>query len=59
MAIEKKNHFKIVLAPGNGAGDVTNCLWYPDLVYEMKRIGIPVILRCVFFGYAFPCFQLG
>ncbi|KAH3765236.1 serine hydrolase RBBP9 [Pelomyxa schiedti] len=33
---------KVVLAPGNGAGNVKKCLWYGDLERRMQQMNIPV-----------------
>ncbi|KAK7092513.1 hypothetical protein V1264_008249 [Littorina saxatilis] len=41
----EKSEVKVVIAPGNGAGDVRRCNWYGWLEEKLTKAGVKCILR--------------
>eukprot|EP00124_Ichthyophonus_hoferi_P000849 Ihof_evm2s36 gene=Ihof_evmTU2s36 len=36
---------KAAIIPGNGSGDITNCMWYPYVLKRLSEKGLPTILH--------------
>jgi len=36
---------RVVIVPGNGAGDVTSCMWYPWIRDRVRELGVEAVLR--------------